>query len=146
MAFQNIFPHSFIPRFVAKNKSLTSIRKGQTGSQTATAVVTLKPDKALNHRNYLAFIENGKNALKNGACQLEIDFTNVEQVTMAGLFALYSLSLLNEGNEPPPYSDGRGAINRMGLDLAEDDWATSLTLKGLCGAVEQQLRAWRFIR
>ncbi|MEM8861473.1 MAG: hypothetical protein AAGD96_24385, partial [Chloroflexota bacterium] len=96
----------------------------------------LRPQGAIDHKNYLDVIETGKRAYAFGFKEMTLDFSQVEEISSSGLFALYSLDLIFSGQEPPAAAGGYGALRQMVNHFQSVGESSSLHFENVSAAIK----------
>lgn len=127
MFFQKIT----FPRFFAKSQSAYQVVEAQTAPIKGIRRVgnELRLTGSINCKNYLQLIDEGRQAYKQGAKQLVVDLEDVDETSTSGLFALYSLLLIFDGEEPPVHLGGHAALAQMSHDLKTRNRRSALRFK-----------------
>jgi len=108
------------PKFFAKSQpTLQTIDYRSSSSAEVVRVVgnEIKITGPLDRKSYLQVIEAGRKVYKQGYKQLVINLERVKNISTPGLFALYSLLLIFQGQEPPMHIGGHAALSQMSHDL-----------------------------
>jgi len=87
---------------------------------TGEKVVTiLSIDGMLDGTNFTELIDKAKQLFGAGTENLVLDMEKCEFMSSAGIWAIYSISLIARGEEPPNPEHGWAAFRSMGKDINE---------------------------
>lgn len=81
------------------------------GAAQDVAVMSLEGE--LDQSNYLQVIDRVREARDAGATAVLLDLTNLTYMGSSGIFALRSIAMVLDNNEPPDPEGGWGAMHEM---------------------------------
>ena len=138
--------------FVEKNRSTWNLLTArlsvaqrpitfETTSPPAVRLVgnELKAIGSLDRSNTLELIDKGQRAYEKGLGNLVINLAQVEEISLAGLFGLYSLVMIFRGEKPPAYADGHSALAQMKRDMEAGVFSSAVVFKNVSARHEEQL-------